>query len=246
MRCAGAWQAEPSTLMWAVMCLCLSGMWSFSVSELAIPGAEIGRISATDADLGENARLEYTILEGETGDTFNISGINQEAIITLNKVRKRRGEGRGDTGCLTDNFCLWVKALHSKANMLPKPEHLELPADTHTLTHGSLDRHFSSSIFISPFLRLTLLRWVFWWAFDKWISSLVSIFPSVQSKHNETSALCSAKAWRIQNANCLLSLGVICHKKCFDQSWGLWLSHPLPQVFFTATDWINEPLPLFP
>ncbi|XP_029380543.1 uncharacterized protein cdh24b [Echeneis naucrates] len=61
-------------------------MWSFSVSELAIPGAEIGRISATDADLGENAKLEYTILEGETGDTFNITRVNQEAVITLNKA----------------------------------------------------------------------------------------------------------------------------------------------------------------
>ncbi|XP_047198077.1 uncharacterized protein LOC118117832 isoform X1 [Hippoglossus stenolepis] len=61
-------------------------MWSFSVSELAIPGAEIGRISATDADLGENAKLEYTILEGETGDTFNITGVNQEAVIMLNKA----------------------------------------------------------------------------------------------------------------------------------------------------------------
>lgn len=67
----------------------LPGMWSFSVSELAIPGAEIGRISATDADLGENAKLEYTILEGESGDTFNITGVNQEAVITLNKVRER-------------------------------------------------------------------------------------------------------------------------------------------------------------
>lgn len=64
-----------------------SGMWSFSVSELAIPGAEIGRISASDADLGENAKLEYTILEGESGETFNITGVNQEAVITLNKVR---------------------------------------------------------------------------------------------------------------------------------------------------------------
>uniref|UniRef100_A0A3B4B9A4 Cadherin domain-containing protein n=1 Tax=Periophthalmus magnuspinnatus TaxID=409849 RepID=A0A3B4B9A4_9GOBI len=59
--------------------------WSFSVSELAIPGAEIGRISATDADLGENARLVYTILDGESGDTFNITAVNQEAVITLNK-----------------------------------------------------------------------------------------------------------------------------------------------------------------
>uniref|UniRef100_A0A1A8FUM8 Cadherin 24, type 2 n=1 Tax=Nothobranchius korthausae TaxID=1143690 RepID=A0A1A8FUM8_9TELE len=61
-------------------------MWSFSVSELAIPGAEIGRISATDADLGENAKLEYIILEGESGDTFNITGLDQEALITLNKA----------------------------------------------------------------------------------------------------------------------------------------------------------------
>lgn len=81
----------------ANVCLSLSGMWSFSVSELAIPGAEIGRISASDADLGENAKLEYTILEGESGDTFNITGVNQEAVITLNKVRTRRNETEGWT-----------------------------------------------------------------------------------------------------------------------------------------------------
>ncbi|XP_023688408.2 uncharacterized protein cdh24b isoform X1 [Paramormyrops kingsleyae] len=61
-------------------------IWAFSVSELAIPGAEVGRISATDADLGDNAKLEYTILEGETGDTFNITGQDQEAVILLNKA----------------------------------------------------------------------------------------------------------------------------------------------------------------
>ncbi|XP_064190231.1 cadherin-24-like [Anguilla rostrata] len=60
--------------------------WSFSLSELAVPGAEVGRLSATDADLGDNAKLEYTILEGDVGDTFNITGLNQEAIITLNKA----------------------------------------------------------------------------------------------------------------------------------------------------------------
>ena len=86
MKCISAW----NSLTWAIMCL-FSGMWSFSVSELAIPGAEIGRISATDADLGENAKLEYTILEGETGDTFNITGVNQEAVITLNKVSGDEG-----------------------------------------------------------------------------------------------------------------------------------------------------------
>uniref|UniRef100_A0A3P9H0A5 Cadherin 24, type 2b n=1 Tax=Oryzias latipes TaxID=8090 RepID=A0A3P9H0A5_ORYLA len=55
-------------------------IWSFSVSELAIPGAEIGRISASDADLFENARMEYAILEGESGDTFNITGLNHEGV----------------------------------------------------------------------------------------------------------------------------------------------------------------------
>ncbi|KTG33237.1 hypothetical protein cypCar_00024714, partial [Cyprinus carpio] len=60
--------------------------WLFSVSELAVPGAEVGRISATDVDLGDNAKLEYTILDGESGDTFNITGANQEAVIILNKA----------------------------------------------------------------------------------------------------------------------------------------------------------------
>ncbi|KAG7488319.1 hypothetical protein MATL_G00032570, partial [Megalops atlanticus] len=61
-------------------------VWSFSVSELAVPGAEVGRLSATDADLGDNAKLEYTIMDGDGGDTFNITGLNQEAVITLNKA----------------------------------------------------------------------------------------------------------------------------------------------------------------
>ncbi|TSO57290.1 Cadherin-24 [Bagarius yarrelli] len=71
--------------------------WLFSVSELAASGAEVGRISATDADLGENAKLEYTILEGESGDTFSITGVNQEAIITLTKMDskvKKKTHGR--------------------------------------------------------------------------------------------------------------------------------------------------------
>ncbi|KAJ8336540.1 hypothetical protein SKAU_G00377600 [Synaphobranchus kaupii] len=65
----------------------LPGIWSFSVSELAVSGVEVGRISATDADLGENAKLDYSILEGESGDTFNISTSGREAVITLNKAR---------------------------------------------------------------------------------------------------------------------------------------------------------------
>ncbi|XP_051984601.1 uncharacterized protein LOC127645111 [Xyrauchen texanus] len=60
--------------------------WLFSISELAVTGAEVGRISATDADLGDNAKLEYTILDGESGDTFNITVANQEAVIILDKA----------------------------------------------------------------------------------------------------------------------------------------------------------------
>ncbi|XP_051947642.1 cadherin-24-like [Xyrauchen texanus] len=61
-------------------------MWSFSVSELAVPGMEIGRLTSTDADLGENARVDFTIMDGEAGDTFNITRLNQEAVILLNKA----------------------------------------------------------------------------------------------------------------------------------------------------------------
>uniref|UniRef100_A0A1A7ZJB1 Cadherin 24, type 2 n=1 Tax=Nothobranchius furzeri TaxID=105023 RepID=A0A1A7ZJB1_NOTFU len=66
--------------------------WSFSVSELAAPGVEVGRLTATDADLGENAQLEFTILDREEADTFNVTGRNKEAVIVLNKVSNRRWE----------------------------------------------------------------------------------------------------------------------------------------------------------
>ncbi|KAG5841632.1 hypothetical protein ANANG_G00168690 [Anguilla anguilla] len=49
-------------------------------------GVEVGRVSASDADLGENAELEYSVIEGESGDTFNISTSGREAVITLNKA----------------------------------------------------------------------------------------------------------------------------------------------------------------
>ncbi|XP_060792644.1 cadherin-24 [Neoarius graeffei] len=61
-------------------------VWTFSVSELALPGAEVGRVSATDADVGENAQLEFTILDGNRGEMFNITGLNQEGVIILNQA----------------------------------------------------------------------------------------------------------------------------------------------------------------
>uniref|UniRef100_A0A8D0CIA9 Cadherin 24 n=1 Tax=Scleropages formosus TaxID=113540 RepID=A0A8D0CIA9_SCLFO len=57
--------------------------WSFSVSELALPGAEVGRLSATDADLGDNAKMEFGILDGEGSDTFNITGRSWDSNLGL-------------------------------------------------------------------------------------------------------------------------------------------------------------------
>ncbi|XP_014873391.1 cadherin-24, partial [Poecilia latipinna] len=60
--------------------------WSFSVSELAAPGVEVGRLTATDPDLGENAQLEFTILDAEGADIFNVTSRAREAVIVLNKL----------------------------------------------------------------------------------------------------------------------------------------------------------------
>uniref|UniRef100_A0A3Q1IJZ9 Cadherin domain-containing protein n=1 Tax=Anabas testudineus TaxID=64144 RepID=A0A3Q1IJZ9_ANATE len=60
--------------------------WSFSISELAAPGVEVGRLTATDPDLGENAQLEFTILDTEEAEMFNISRRDREAVIVLNKL----------------------------------------------------------------------------------------------------------------------------------------------------------------
>ncbi|XP_077572776.1 cadherin-24-like [Stigmatopora nigra] len=60
--------------------------WSFSVSELAAPGVEVGRLTATDADVGDNALLEFAIMDAEEAQTFNVSAREREAIIVLNKL----------------------------------------------------------------------------------------------------------------------------------------------------------------
>ncbi|XP_033848056.1 cadherin-24 [Periophthalmus magnuspinnatus] len=60
--------------------------WSFSISELAAPGVEVGRLTASDPDLGENAQLEFTIMDTEEAQIFNISGREREAVIVLNKL----------------------------------------------------------------------------------------------------------------------------------------------------------------
>ena len=72
-----------------------SGAWTFSVSELAAPGVEVGRLTASDSDLGVNAQLDFLLLDTDgAGDTFNITARDREAVIVLNKVSGRRpGQG---------------------------------------------------------------------------------------------------------------------------------------------------------
>ncbi|CAF96423.1 unnamed protein product, partial [Tetraodon nigroviridis] len=60
--------------------------WSFSVSELAAPGVEVGRLTASDPDLGENALLEFTIMDSEEAEIFNLTKKDKEAVIVLSKL----------------------------------------------------------------------------------------------------------------------------------------------------------------
>lgn len=56
------------------------------MSELAAPGVEVGRLTASDPDLGENALLEFTILDSEEAEIFNLTRKDKEAVIVLTKV----------------------------------------------------------------------------------------------------------------------------------------------------------------
>ncbi|XP_062845953.1 cadherin-11 [Trichomycterus rosablanca] len=64
------------------------GVYSMSVSEDKVPGEEVGRLKAKDSDLGENGLVEYTLLEGDGLNAFEISkdSETQEAVIKLKKT----------------------------------------------------------------------------------------------------------------------------------------------------------------
>lgn len=47
---------------------------------------EVGRLSASDPDLGENARLEFSIVDSEEAEIFNITSRERECVVVLNKV----------------------------------------------------------------------------------------------------------------------------------------------------------------
>ncbi|KAG7478316.1 hypothetical protein MATL_G00079110 [Megalops atlanticus] len=62
-------------------------MYQFSVSEGAAVGTPVGRVMATDADMGENTDMSYLIKDEEGGELFRVTtdADTQEAIITIRK-----------------------------------------------------------------------------------------------------------------------------------------------------------------
>lgn len=54
---------------------------------------EVGRLTASDPDLGENALLEFTIMDSEEAEIFNLTKKHKEAIIVLSKVINKKQEG---------------------------------------------------------------------------------------------------------------------------------------------------------
>lgn len=66
------------------------GTYHLSTPESAGIGSPVGRIKAYDADVGENAEMWYSILDGDGQDMFNIitDSTSQEGVITVKKVNR--------------------------------------------------------------------------------------------------------------------------------------------------------------
>lgn len=54
-------------------------------------GSSVGRIKANDADVGENAEMWYSILDGDGQDVFSVitDGTTQEGVIIIKKVNEQ-------------------------------------------------------------------------------------------------------------------------------------------------------------
>nr|XP_017520673.1 cadherin-24 isoform X3 [Manis javanica] len=63
-------------------------LYQFSVVETAEPGTLVGRLRAQDPDLGDNALMAYSILDGEGSETFSIGTDSQgrDGLLTVRKT----------------------------------------------------------------------------------------------------------------------------------------------------------------
>ncbi|XP_044130180.1 cadherin-24 [Bufo gargarizans] len=62
-------------------------LYQFNVLEDTAPGYVIGRLRAHDPDIGENAVMSYSILDGDAGDTFSVmsDSAGQDGILRVQK-----------------------------------------------------------------------------------------------------------------------------------------------------------------
>lgn len=73
------------------------GIYQFRVPESSKSGTTVGKIQATDRDIGKNAEMYFTIVSGDGMDMFEISTdkATQEGVITVSKVRESRTNSCG-------------------------------------------------------------------------------------------------------------------------------------------------------
>ncbi|XP_077391872.1 cadherin-6-like isoform X2 [Festucalex cinctus] len=66
----------------------IHSIYQFRIPELSTPGTEVGRIKATDRDIGPNAEMHFTIISGDAMDMFDIftNKETQEGVITVSKT----------------------------------------------------------------------------------------------------------------------------------------------------------------
>jgi hypothetical protein len=90
----------------------LTGTYQFKTPESSPPGTPIGRIKASDADVGENAEIEYSITDGEGHEMFDVitDQETQEGIITVKKVMPLIWIL--DTTPGAEEIALWVTGLY--------------------------------------------------------------------------------------------------------------------------------------
>lgn len=64
------------------------GAYQFKIPESAPLNSPIGRIKANDADVGPNAEMEYSILDGDGSEMFGMTTDKetQEGIVIVKKV----------------------------------------------------------------------------------------------------------------------------------------------------------------